>query len=175
MSGMVKNFVARVSVSAVVGAIVAGGIVWFTQDSVSRYIGTSVKDDSAAITAAVADVSAQNNELLATQASLVETIDALEARIAELEEANTNLGDEVEALAKIAMEDMDAPEDASMETALSELKSDISALADTISALEARIEATPAPAEAPDFDTILDKMIGAVERLESATNAGGSE
>ncbi len=190
MSGMVKNFIARVSVSAVVGAIVAGGIVWFSNESVSRNVNGTLLNETTALGTSVSDLTAKLDTITEAQSGLADALTALNARITALEDANTEILDEIATDADAIFEKIDAEtaalsakvdamsepfDDRAILESMAMIDISVDDLKAEIEAVKAQLAQSPEPAEVPDFDDILDKMIGAVERLEQFTAAEGTE
>jgi len=119
MAGLVQNLVYRVSVSAIVGAIVAGGLIYLNNDRVVRSYR--------------AEQATQTEQQDMTNKALMDANDSLASAIREMEAAQaqqlTNFSD-----ALIAFE-------AKIDAIQVAEATDISSVTDAIAALTAKIEA----------------------------------
>ena len=95
MAGLIGNLVYRISVSAIVGAVVAGGVIYLNnQQVVSAY--------QSSLTAHVEKQDKANEALMNANADLASAIAALEVentrRVAELNDQLTALGNKIDAI-----------------------------------------------------------------------------
>ena len=95
MAGLIGNLVYRISVSAIVGAVVAGGVIYLNnQQVVSAY--------QSSLTAHAEKQDKANEALMNANANLASAVAALEVenarRIAELNDQLTALGNKIDAI-----------------------------------------------------------------------------
>lgn len=166
MAGMVKNLAYRVSVSAIVGAIVAGGLIYLNNERVLKSYRTNMMTQ--AEQQAIA-----NNAVLASKDELVEAVAALETAISALESANStalvDLGAKIDAIPETPAADYSAVLEAvaaiKMETAgqLAEFKTALEAQGVSIAELP--------QAPTPDYTAILDAIAASSSELAAQINA----
>ena len=169
MASVMRNLVTRVTVSAIVGAVVAGGIVWVSQDSVSRGNTGKVLSGYEEQTTLIAGLEGKLDQLLAANASQADLIAAMQMQIETLATGNASLREEIsqQSTSVAALEYARLEQSSELATSFDTINASIAALSSDLEALKT----SSAPAEIPDFDDILDRMISAVQRLDDLSNS----
>lgn len=169
MAGMMRNLVTRVTVSAIVGAIVAGGIVWVSKDSAVRGNIANLHQQYEDQTALIIGLDAKLDQLLEANTSQANVIEELQARVETLSASNAELSADIsqQSTSVAALEYARLEQSETFNVSFEELKASVTALSVELANLN-----TPAePVDAPDFDAILDRMIDAVQRLDEISNS----
>lgn len=134
MAGVVRNLAYRMSISAIVGALVAGGLIYLSNDGIARSLQTEMRD--------------QGTAQLAEQQALIETLTEVAALNTANAAAIAELTTKVEAMIGAVETHIDHSDHADHDehdTAFETFSSDVYETLDKIKATLAEIEITPTP------------------------------
>ena len=172
MAGMMRNLVTRVTVSAIVGAAVAGGILWLSGDSVAKSVQSNLAAQNQAQATVIADLQTKLDTMAAASTDLQSKLDQLVT-------ASTALQTQLETQGNLLSATIDTQNAAisSLSTSTTDIQASITDVKATIMETKSQIEAlktqmvdNATTVNAPNFDEILDQMIGAVKKLEDIAN-----